>query len=242
VPITNLKAQINSLVQLQKIDSEIYALNEEKRVKPEEIKAIEASFEEKKKNLAALEKTSLDLQKQKKDRELELGSKEESSKKLQSQLYSLKTNKEYQTMLQQIEDSKADASIIEDKILECLEKMDKAKADVDQENKKLQEEEKVFNAQKGQVDTRIKEIDVRLGQLDAERKIITPEIDPKVLAQYERILASREGLAIVGADNNSCHGCNMFVPPQVTNLIKMYERLITCEICNRILYIHDERD
>jgi len=242
VPITNLKSQLNGLVQLQKIDSEIYALNDEKKAKPEEIKTIEASFEEKKKNLAALEKASLDLQKQKKDKELELGTKEESTKKLQSQLYSLKTNKEYQTMLQQIEDSKADASIIEDKILECLEKMDKAKADVDQEKKKLQEEEKAFSAQKGQVETRIKEIDGRLAQLDTERKKIIPEVDPKILAQYDRILASREGLAIVGADNNSCHGCNMFVPPQVINLIKMYERLITCEICNRILYIQDERD
>lgn len=236
----NLKAEINSLVQLQKIDSEIYALKDEKKAKPEETKAIEASFEEKKKNLAALEKTSLDLQKQKKDKELELGTKEENTKKLQTQLYSLKTNKEYQAMLQQIEDSKADASVIEDKILEFLEKMDKIKSEVDQEKKKLQEEEKIFNSQKEKVETRVKEIDARLAQLEAERKRLTPEVDPKILAQYERILANRDGLAIVAANNNSCQGCNMFVPPQVINLIKMYERIITCEICNRILYIQDE--
>jgi len=32
----------------------------------------------------------------------------------------------------------------------------------------------------------------------------------------------------------------MFVPPQVINLIKMYERIITCEVCNRMLYIEEE--
>ncbi len=240
MPITNLKSQIKILVQLQKIDSEIYALNEEKKAKPEEIKVIEASFEEKKKNLAALEKAFLDAQKLKKDRELELSTKEEATKKLQSQLYSLKTNKEYQAMLQQIEDSKADASLIEDKILESMDKIDMAKAEVDQEKQRLQGEEKVFSAEKAKVEARIKEIDARLAQLDAERKRITPEIDPKVLSQYERILANREGLAIVGADDNSCHGCNMFVPPQVINLIKMYEGIITCETCNRILYIQED--
>ena len=32
----------------------------------------------------------------------------------------------------------------------------------------------------------------------------------------------------------------MFVPPQVINLIRMYECIITCEVCNRILYIENE--
>jgi hypothetical protein len=73
-----------------------------------------------------------------------------------------------------------------------------------------------------------------------QRKQAVPEIDPKILSQYERILFNRDGLAIVSVKDNSCAGCNMFVPPQVINLIKMYERIVTCEICNRILYINEE--
>ena len=91
MPATDLKQQLSNLVKLQTIDSEIYILKNEKESKPQEIKALETSFEEKKMHLAALEKNSLDLQKQRKERELELGSKEESVKKLETQLYSLKT-------------------------------------------------------------------------------------------------------------------------------------------------------
>jgi len=69
-----------------------------------------------------------------------------------------------------------------------------------------------------------------------------PGIDRKILTQYERILNNRDGLAIVSVKGNSCQGCNMFVPAQVINLIKMYERIITCEVCNRMLYIKDERN
>ena len=236
---SDLKTQIHDLIQLQTIDSEIYTLQNEKSAKPETIKALTASFEEKKSHLASLEKNSLDLQKHRKDRELGLGTKEEGIKKLQSQLYQLKTNKEYQAMLQQIDSTKADASVIEDEILEILDQFDKVKKESNLEKEKLQEEEKIFNNQKKQIEDRIKEIDSRLEQLEAQRKQVIPNIAPKILSQYERILKNRDGLAIVSVKDNSCLGCNMFVPPQVINLIKMYERIITCEICNRILYINE---
>ena len=235
----NLKNELASLVKLQAIDTEIYLLRAQKAVKPEEIKNLESAFELKKSHLAELEKDSLDIQKQRKDAELELASKEEATKKLQSQLFSLKTNKEYQTMLQQIQDSKADASVIEDKILGLFDKVDQKKSEAEKEKLKIKDEEKIFLAEKKKVEDSIKLIDDRLAQLEANRKQVIPEIDPKILAQYDRILNSRDGLAIVTVKGNSCGGCNMFVPPQVINLIKMYERIITCEICNRMMYIDE---
>ena len=76
--------------------------------------------------------------------------------------------------------------------------------------------------------------------MEAERARAVPGVDPKILKQYDRILTNRDGMAIVGVKDSACSGCNMSVPPQVVNLIKMYERIITCEVCNRILYIPDE--
>ena len=93
--------------------------------------------------------------------------------------------------------------------------------------------------QKKDIDLRCAEIDGRLSQLDAQRKQIVPDIDPKMLQEYEKILHSRDGLAMVVVKDNSCGGCHMLVPPQVINLIKMYEHVITCEVCNRILYIKE---
>ena len=58
--ITNLKAQLASLVQLQTLDTQIYALENEKEAKPQEVKTLEDAFEQKKQNLADLEKELLD--------------------------------------------------------------------------------------------------------------------------------------------------------------------------------------
>ena len=235
----DLKTQIINLVKLQELDSEIYALGNEKTAKPQEIKTIEAAFELKKEGLKDLEKQSLELQKQRKEKELELAANAEGVKKLSGQLFSLKTNKEFQTMQQQIADTKADGAVIEEKILISFEESDKIKTQIDTENLKLKDEEKVFIQQKKAIESRVEEIGSRLSQLDAQRKQIIPGIDPKMLQEYEKILHSRNGLAIVTVKDNSCGGCHMLVPPQVINLIKMYDRIITCEVCNRILYINE---
>jgi len=241
MPAIDLKTELGALIKLQALDTEIYGLKSEKNAKPLEIKLLETAFEEKKVAMAALEKANLGLQKEKKDKELELASKEEGIKKLQGQLYSLKTNKEYSTMMQQIADAKADVSVAEDKILQLLDQMDKIKVDIEQERQKLGEEEKVLKAQKEKSEERIKVIDDRLAQLEAQRQQVIPGIDSKILTQYERILEGRDALAIVTVKDNSCQGCNMSVPAQVINLIKMYDHIITCEMCNRMLYIEEDQ-
>jgi predicted nucleic acid-binding Zn-ribbon protein len=182
----------------------------------------------------------LDLQKQKKEEELNFSAKEEGAKKLQGQLFQLKTNKDYQAMLHQIADTKADGSVIEDKILQIMENMDKVKADIEIEKQALVKEEKIFNDEKSKIQSSIKEIDDNLKQLDSQKKQVMPGIEQSIYAQYERILQSRDGLAIVTVKNNSCLGCHMSVPHQVVNLVKMYENIVTCDMCNRILYINED--
>jgi len=233
----DLKSQLEQLLSLQEIDKRIYRLREEAQVLPAEIKKLEAAFEEKKAGVAAAEKRLLDVQKQRKDKELELASKDENAKKLQSQLYALKTNQEYQAMLRQINDAKADSSVIEDSILGLFDAADKAKQEVEREKAMLVEEEKGFGAQKKKIEARIQEIAAEISADEGKRALILPQIDAKVLAQYERILKNRAGLAIVPIDEENCGGCRMRVTKQTINLVRMKDEFITCDSCNRILYI-----
>ncbi len=73
-----------------------------------------------------------------------------------------------------------------------------------------------------------------------KRKQVFPDVDKGILSRYERILENKEGLAIVPLKDRSCGGCFMSIPDQVVNEIKMYEQLIFCEMCARILYLEDD--
>lgn len=236
----NIKDQIIKLVELQKIDQNIYNLNKEKLELPKQIEILSAKFQEKKKTLLALEDKLKDLQKKRKDKELDLGTGEENIKKLQTQLYLLKTNKEYQTMLNEIAKKKADNSIIEEEIINILDSIDATNQEMAGEKQDLVQEENKFNQEKKTVEERIVQINAEIERLNLQRKQALDQVDKKILSTYERILAGRDSLAIVSVKNDSCQGCFMSLPPQVINEIKMNEKLITCDKCNRILYIPED--
>lgn len=236
----NIKEETRKLVELQEIDKKIFTLTREKGENPKILDALQKEFEAKKAQLKSLEENKQKLLLKQKEREGELGTKEENIKKSNSQLGQLKTNKDYQTKLAEIQSFKADKSIIEEEVLKMMDEIDTLKKDIESEKKNLESEEKVFNEKKAAVNNRTKEIDLSLKDLEGKRKILAGSVDKKIYDRYEYILRGKDGLALVKVANNSCQGCFMHVPPQVINEIKMHEHLITCEICARILYLEED--
>ena len=237
----NLKEEIKKLVQLQEIDSRIYNLQQEKDVqKPAELEKLRVEFEEIKQKFNIFEEKVKELQLKRKDREIELGSKEENLKKSQAQLYQLKTNKEYQAKLTEIGSTKADISLAEEEVLKVLDGIEDAKKEFESAKERLNQQEKVFKDQEGKTTERIKDVAIEIQTLQDKRRIFTSEIDVKILSQYEQLLKTRQGLAVVPLSNDDCGACHLKVTHQKINEIKMYDKLALCESCVRILYVPED--
>ena len=159
--------------------------------------------------------------------------------KKQSQLLQIKTNKEYVAMQKEIEGLKADNSVLEDSLLASMDTIDALKQEVEKEKQNLALEEKKFKEESAKVDQEVKEIDQKLSSFDVQRKEIAALIDKTLLAQYERILKAKEGLALVPAVGESCGGCHQIVPPQMVNEVRMKDRIVTCQFCARLLYFSE---
>jgi len=236
----NIKNELQKLVELQGLDIKIYAFAKEKAENPKILENLQNDFELKKAKLKTLEETKQKLLLKQKEREGELATKEENIKKSQSQLGQLKTNKDYQTKLGEIESLKADKSIIEEEILKLMDEGDATRQALETEKINVAHEEIIYNERKNIISKRLKDIEADMTELGGKRKILSASIDKKILEKYEHILRGKEGLAIVKVKDNSCHGCFMHVPHQVINEIKMYDHLISCEICSRILYLEED--
>ena len=228
--------QIKVLVELQKFDSEIYRLKQELSQQPSQKKRSEEELEKKKTKLKYLDDAQKSLQRKQKDKENDLLSREEKIKKLQAQLYQLKSNKEYQTMELEIKRLKADKSLLEEEILKLLDEVDAARAKLIKEKELLEKEEKAFKAAAETLNKRASEIQVSTAEREEKRKAYAPNVEAKLIAQYEKILKNREGMALVPVRNNSCGGCHIELPPQVVNEIQLQDKWIICESCARILY------
>jgi uncharacterized protein len=237
---TTIKDQLRRLVELQNIDVEIYALKNQLKELPAEVENLRVEFEGKKSKLKQLEDALKVIQVAQKSLDNDLKSKEEAILKADQGLSLLKTNKEYQARLLEIENIKADKSVIEEKILMGFDEVEAARKAVEGERAVVAQYEKDFLAKKKEVEDAVAIMADQVKVKESQRVRITPEVRPDILSRYERILQNKEGVGITPLKDNNCTGCNMHVTEHLINQIKMYDQLISCDSCARILYLPDE--
>ncbi len=228
--------QINVLIDLQKIDIEIFDLEKELSQKPEQKKFVEEAFEKQKADLKIAEDALKTLKMNLKERENDLSSKEQGIKKFEGQQMLVKTNKEYSALTQEIKTLKADCSLYEDDILRIMDEIDKGKKKVESETKILGEKEEIKKKTIAEITSRSKEIEDKLTARRSEREQFVPKTDKSTLVQYDKILKKREGKAIAAVNGLTCGACHITLTHQTVNEIKIKDKMIQCESCQRILY------
>ena len=224
---------------MQAIDAELYQLRQAAQEKPRELEQATARFTAQEAALKAAEAKVTSLQLAQKEQEGQLQAREASVKKLQGQLFQVKTNKEYSTMQHEIDALKADNSLLEEAILKTFDAIDQAGKDLDREKRQLTAQQQAFNAEKTRMEGELAVIREKIAALEQHRQAVVPDVPKPALGVYERVLAIREGVALVPVVDNSCGGCHRRLPPQVINQVLLNADLVTCETCNRILYFDE---
>ncbi|MDP3790586.1 MAG: C4-type zinc ribbon domain-containing protein [Candidatus Omnitrophota bacterium] len=235
----NLEEQIKLLVELQGLDTQIFRREKDLFDMPENLKKLDEEFKAKMAGLKALEDNLKSMQVKRRDRENDLATKEGSIKKLQTQLYQLKTNKEFSTMQEEIARIKADNSLIEEDILKIFDQVDIENGKISKEKEFLKGEEVKLNDQKRKVEEETKRIKAEADSLKTQRVALVEKVDKTILARYDRIIKAKDGLAVVPVAGGSCQGCFRILPFQVIHEIRMKKDLVICGSCARILYLEE---
>jgi predicted nucleic acid-binding Zn-ribbon protein len=234
-----MKEQIDNLVKLQGIETESNGI---RSILSNVTQRLDSLFSKLSEFEQATEDEKLRLDDLKKNYDLYKADVEMNIfrlKKSQDKLASIKTNKEYQSLLKEIEDVKTINSQIEDQMLECLEQMDdieKVLADRTNEYKKLSEQ---VNKEKQTITHETEKNNKRLAELDTEWKKFTGKIDPQLLKIYLMVKEKAGGIAVVPAKDAVCRGCNMNITPQMYNDLQRCDSLKFCPSCQRIIYWKD---
>ena len=231
--------QLDTLKRLQAIDGELFRLRKEEKEKPKELERAAAQVAAQEAAVKAAESKLTALQLTQKEKEGELQTREAQVKKLQGQLFQVKTNKEYSAMQHEIEALKADNSLLEEAILTTFDAVDQAAKARKAEQAKLAGQQEQLRRERERIERELSTIRAQIGKLELDRKTLTPDAPKASLAIYERILGIREGLAMVPLVNDSCGGCHRRLPPQVINQVYLKANLVTCESCSRILYFDE---
>ncbi|MFH1824731.1 MAG: C4-type zinc ribbon domain-containing protein [Candidatus Firestonebacteria bacterium] len=233
-----LKNELELLLKLQEMDTRIDELEGKKTEIPQILDEQKLNIKDKQDKEIIIKKENEELQKSKKMIELELGSKNSEMIKLQSQLYSVKTNKEYSAVQQEMAYLKENVSKIEEDIISKMLNEDEVKKKVNVLQDEIKEEEDKLRKIEEKCNKEIQEIDQQMNELKLHKEEIVKKIETnELLNTYNNIRQNLGGVGIVKVVNNSCNGCFINLRAQVIIEIKKYESLIFCENCGRILYI-----
>jgi predicted nucleic acid-binding Zn-ribbon protein len=234
-----LRQLIDSLMELQRIDTQLQLLEGLKGDLPNQVRRLDQELMEAEKSLEIQEKKSVDYKKEAGSVELEVKTLEGKQKKYQNQLFEVKTNREYDAVTHEIEIVKIEIGKKETRLLELMDLIENG-------GKLIEESRNQITRLKGEFE--IKSVDLNKRQEATERDEIALKdrrskalrgIEPKWLASYERIRNAKNGLAMVPIVRNACGGCHKTFPPQRVLEIREGNRLYLCDVCGRML-IWDE--
>jgi predicted nucleic acid-binding Zn-ribbon protein len=234
-----MEEQLSMLIQLQEIDTKIRSLAERRIQLPEILASLErrraASKEEFDKTKEALQAA----QKSKRDRDKDLEVGVQKVEKLKTRISEIKTNKEYQALLKEIESAEQENKAIEDEILVLMEQIDAAIVSIAAAEKKARNDEDAIVIEQKEHEAVLLNLEKELKEMERERQETAAHIDPVILGQYQKLLKTKAGIAIAEARGESCSGCYMSIPPQVFVNVKKNSSIITCPHCGRILYFKE---
>ena len=178
--------------------------------------------------------------KERRSHEKDLEAHEAHTEKMKSHAASLKTNKEYQAHLFELELANKKRGDFEEKILLSMEKID----ELQKTAKELQEKhcalEKVFVQEKERLDAQDKELAVELAQLETLHREASARVEKSLLDRYTQVKASRKDQPLAAVRDGICLGCRLQIPPQLIAQVKRSDNLHFCPYCRRILYWEGE--
>lgn len=231
-----MQENIRLLIELQEADSTIIRKKAVINSLPSKLSSAEKLFKEIQ-SLYEKEKQKCELlEKKKKDKERGIEDINEKIKKTKAHASNIKTNKEYQAHLKEIETIEKERYAIEDEILSVMEAIEAAAKEVKAEELKMKAEKDKVEAFRKEVEEEIAEAEKELGELKVRRIAIADKIDPDEYSNYMALLEKCNGLAVVEARDEICQGCNMNIPPQMFVALKKNIEIIQCQQCDRILY------
>ncbi|MXW05889.1 MAG: hypothetical protein F4Z81_12615 [Gemmatimonadetes bacterium] len=234
-----MQESLRALLELQKTDQDLHELEQFKVDIPNQLETMETAQSEAETRLSDQETKVEDIEKDRRQHERDLQAAQEQVKKYQGQLYSVKTNKEYDALQAEIQAQKNRISELEDAILQLISEAETEQETLETIRGETESLIERFGEERTALESRLSAVDEDVAVKMDERKRMAMRVENQVLKVYDRIRRNLRGMTVVPLKKGACSGCFHVIPLQVIMQIRQGRRLISCESCGRILILEE---
>lgn len=173
-------------------------------------------------------------------KQLALKTSEEKIQGLQVKLNQAASNREYQALKDQIAADRMAGSVLQDEILELMEKLDTLKSAVAEAEAALAKGRGELEKQQQAVREQQSMLGDEIKRLETELRAAEIDLPQDLKADYARAIKSRGADGLAPIDGDSCGGCYQHITPNMLSDLKL-ERVVFCKTCGRLLYLPEDR-
>jgi predicted nucleic acid-binding Zn-ribbon protein len=237
-----LREQLELVWELQKIDLELKSIKEGRDRYPKEMKKLEEKQKIERERIQKEKEKVESLEKTRRQKEGHLNLEQEKIKRAEGRMSEVKTNKEYQALLSEIDAIKEANSRMEEEILQVMDEIDELKKDLLKREKEVGVILEKIEVERKKLQEKIAHDEKAWNEKMERREVLSKQIESKLLKLYNTLKEKRQGVGVVRAKNETCQGCFVNVPPQMFIEVQKNNTLIRCPNCNRILYWDGDRN
>jgi uncharacterized protein len=228
--------RLDILLEMQSMDIRLDQIKMEKRQAPVDMKRLEEEFNVLKATTEQDQITLKELKTELRKTERELEETETKLKKSMVRLNEVKSNKEYQAVLKEIEDMKEINSEQEEKVIKCMEDIEIQEKECSEGSLRWERNEKEYKIRENEFINKGKELDQEEQTLNDKRSKLSDKVDKDLLNMYNRLRLNLKNEVVVQVRDGVCSGCHLGIPPQQYNDLIKTNSIQSCPNCNRIIY------
>ncbi len=231
-----MNSDLQKLIDLQQIDSQIAALRAEVAALPKHVAEIEAKLSNARTKLDAAQAAMKADETARRKHESDIQDQQQKISKYRDQSLNVKTNPEYKALMNEIGHAEAEIAKLEDKILEIMVNTDTRKQATKQAEGELKADTAENEKEKEIVRQRTAEDEQRLAELGTQREDLRAAVSEDVLVHYDRVLKHRGSALAAVHEDQMCSACRVLQRPQAFQEIMSNQQIVFCSSCSRILY------
>jgi predicted nucleic acid-binding Zn-ribbon protein len=237
-----LRAQIEALAALQRIDQSLRENTQELQAGESRVAALTDAVQAHEMAVTEIATELAQLTARQSELEGRLSQVESRMKDRRMRITRIRNDKELGLAKREVELLKEEGGGLEAELMAVLEQAEVA-------TKRLDAARTELASLTGARDAEAATLRDTAGRLSAEierdrgrRDELVGVVDGDLCRRYEMIFSRRGGVAVVPVRGGTCQGCHMHVPPQLYNQLQRNEQLILCPNCQRMLYWQPEGD
>ncbi len=228
--------QIEQLVVLQKVDSEMITLQRILEDAPKQLQSLKEKQAYLKQQQAVIQEKIDVLMEQKARIEGEIESDTQKVKKSKNKLMMVENTKEYHAMMREMDTMEKMNRSREEERANLLADLSDLEGRKDALQNDINELESTISAQQSTLDQELAEKRARIEVLDKEKKKASEAVPAPILTRYNFIRDRIPNPVIVSVSEGVCQGCHVVIPPQAFIDLQKGEQILSCPNCLRIIF------